>query len=260
MSDYLEKTFIFKSTDFKLEILSGVVIDTNTRSDTYVSGSGSSSSYRGSGSGSTQISSTVMVTKEVWIKAVSGKEYRLQFSDYAIRTGHVIHLGYVDDIQQILYNQTTDQFWYIGGFSWSLKASSWAPFWWLTLFIFPLTGWLIFSLAAIIGINRPGIDWTYIGTLVLIGAGLVLALLGSFLISLFYEILTNSSRTKDANGCLYEVFFSTRTKLNEIANQLQSKPPTAITQSESAFCSGCGKPAVPDGSFCGGCGTKLIAA
>ena len=224
MSDYLEKTFIFKSTDFKLKILSGVVINSDTRSNSY--------------------------GKEVWIKAVSGKEYRLLFPDYAIRAGHVIHLGYVDDIQQILYNQTIDQFWYLGEPEWAFKAYGWwASFWWLTLLIF-LAGCLV---VAIIGI--PIRD-----TQILIGGMLAASLFCSLLIKILTYNLVYLSRKKNINRYLAEVFFSTKTKLNEIANQLQSKPPTAITQSESSFCSGCGKPAVPDVVFCSGCGTKLIAA
>lgn len=61
MSDYIDTTFEFEGNTFPLRILTGVVIDTETRSDTHVS----------SRVDNLAVSSYVKVTKDIWLRSVS---------------------------------------------------------------------------------------------------------------------------------------------------------------------------------------------
>ena len=250
MSDYLEKTFQFRGKEIWLQIYSGIVIETDTRSDTYVSGSGKSSHFGGYGGGSTQISSTVVVTKELWIRTVSGKEYSFQIDDLAVRAGHIVDFGVVNGNNAILKNRTTDTTWYLGKaikhFLNKKRGVLHTLFW-------ALVGGASFfsSIWLVLGIAVLFIDHHEV-----LGTVICLSIVAAFTMYVIAVI----SRASQAKEALEREFLSLNPQMQEIANQLQSKPPTAITQSESAFCSGCGKPAVPDVVFCGGCGTKLIAA
>lgn len=98
MGDYTKKEVELFGKQRTFCALTGVVINANQRSDTYVSGSGSSSTYGGYGGGNTSIGSTVVVTSDIWIRGASGQEYRLRFNeDIPVREGNVIHAIYVSE-------------------------------------------------------------------------------------------------------------------------------------------------------------------
>lgn len=77
--------------NYEFHVLTGDVIDTTQRSDTHVSGSGSVSGYSGNVSGSTSISSIVVITRDVFVKADNGSEHALKFrGDMAFQVGNKI--------------------------------------------------------------------------------------------------------------------------------------------------------------------------
>ena len=124
MSDYTQKEIKLFGKKRIFRALTGMVINANQRSDTYVSGSGSSSSYSGYGGGQTSISSSVVVTSDIWIRSLSGKEHRLRFGrDIPVREGNVVHAVEVLDTEGkqisngdvLLYNSATEEWFYTGG-------------------------------------------------------------------------------------------------------------------------------------------------
>jgi len=92
----------------------GEVLDTDQRSDTYVHGSGSSMIYKGSGGGSTNISSSVVVNRDIWLKDIEGKEIHVRLNlDLPIRKGQIVYLFDFDTGKKrwtpLLYNYSTKE-------------------------------------------------------------------------------------------------------------------------------------------------------
>lgn len=120
MSDFFEKKINVAGEAYTLKALSGVVLDSTQRSDTHVSGSGSSLSYNGSGGGNMHVSSTVVVTSNFWMRGKSGKEYHLQYSrDIPARAGNVIHIvscsgKEIPSRDIFIYNSATEELYFVG--------------------------------------------------------------------------------------------------------------------------------------------------
>lgn len=119
MSDYIDTTFEFEGNNIPLRIFTGVVVDTETRSDTHVYGGGSYTS--GNQVHVSSVRSRVEVTKDVWLRYASGKEERFQFGDLAIRPGHILQISYftanfgktraTKSVRHIISNASTDIYW-----------------------------------------------------------------------------------------------------------------------------------------------------
>lgn len=93
MSDYTDlKEVKWFGKKYILRALSGVVMESSQRSDTYVSGGGTQ--------GNSYVNSTVSVTSQFWIVTQSGREVNLQLSgNLSARNGHVMHaLDMVDAV------------------------------------------------------------------------------------------------------------------------------------------------------------------
>lgn len=148
MSDYLSKNFNFRGADYTLNVLSGTVINTDTRSDTHVYGTGS----HANGQGHSSVSSYVTVTKDVWIRGLSGKEYCLKFGDIAIREGNIIHHGALkgSDSWLFLHNRNTEDFWTKSGNFSDLKISRLG---FLKPYIAFLLPWSIYCISILLSIN-----------------------------------------------------------------------------------------------------------
>jgi NADH pyrophosphatase NudC (nudix superfamily) len=77
--------------------------------------------------------------------------------------------------------------------------------------------------------------------------------------------LSVSKYIESFKSILKDKFFSLKPQMDEISTQLTTQVNPAVvidshTPPVSSFCSGCGKPLVPDSKFCGGCGTQLATA
>lgn len=93
MSDYTDlKEVKWFGKRYILRALSGVVMESSQRSDTYVSGGGTG--------GNSHVYSTVIVTSQFWIVTQSGREVNLQLrGNLTARNGHVMHaLDMVDAV------------------------------------------------------------------------------------------------------------------------------------------------------------------
>lgn len=81
-----EHKFEINGHKLTFSILSGMVLDTDQRSDTHVTGSGSVFVYKGIGTGQSKVNSTVEVNRDIWIKDDEDKEHHLRFNfDLPIR-------------------------------------------------------------------------------------------------------------------------------------------------------------------------------
>lgn len=73
-------------------VVSGVVLDTDQRSETHVHGHGSSMTWKGSGGGSMSVSSHTTVQRDIWLQEPDGKEHHLRFNfDLPVRAGQTLH-------------------------------------------------------------------------------------------------------------------------------------------------------------------------
>lgn len=122
------------------ESLTGEVIDTEQRSDTYTSGSSRTIVIDGTGGGSGHVSSTVVVHRDIWMRTANGHErhVRLQ-ADLPIRVGQRIAILSVRarkpstrrevDAVTSVYAPSTDTFWTIrklGDISTLLSLPKWS--------------------------------------------------------------------------------------------------------------------------------------
>ena len=75
--------------------LDGVVLDTDQRSDSYTSGSGRSVVIDGSGGGTTSVNTTVVVSRDIWLKDSDGLEHHVRImEDIPVRVGQEIAFIY----------------------------------------------------------------------------------------------------------------------------------------------------------------------
>ncbi len=106
-----------------LSSFAGKVLDTDQRSDTYVSGRGSSTVYQGSGGGSSYVSSKVVVQRDIWLVDKNGKELHIRTNkDIPVRTDQSVcvisatrknNSGNNWTEHCYLYNLNTDTFYFV---------------------------------------------------------------------------------------------------------------------------------------------------
>ena len=76
----------------------GTVIDTDQRSDSYVTGRGRMFVLEGTGGGASQTSTEVVVARDIWMQDSQGAEHHLRVSqDVPVRAGQQIGLVYYRD-------------------------------------------------------------------------------------------------------------------------------------------------------------------
>ena len=76
----------------------GVVLSTDQRSDSFVSGSGGTFIYEGTGAGSSQVSTKVVVARDIWLRDAQGDEHHVRImEDIPLRAGQHIALIYFRD-------------------------------------------------------------------------------------------------------------------------------------------------------------------
>lgn len=122
--------FKYRGRKLRFTTVSGEVLDTQQRSDTVVSGSGSVSG----GYGSTTITSQVNVTRDIWIKDKNGIETHLQYGfEIPVRTGHKLVRIFLEGeyltcgsgkIEMSLFNANTNQYWWVEGRDWLSKIEA----------------------------------------------------------------------------------------------------------------------------------------
>jgi hypothetical protein len=242
MSDYITTIVPFKDREYTLQILSGVVVDTETRSDTHVYGGGNNRA----------VSSYVEITKDIWIKGKSGKEYRYQFGDMPVRAGHVVHVGLIDDKVVIFWNR--DKYWFIGDYEFIQLHKGLSVTLWLLVLVPSLT----LATADLVMDSNHQFFGIFISSIIGFGIffGLIFTPIG---------IKKRKNYFESFKSVLKEKFFSLQTQMDEISFQLTTQVNPAVVidshaPSVDSYCSGCGKPHAPDSKFCGGCGTQLATA
>lgn len=254
MNEYLAKSFEIEGKKYDLNVHSGVVIKCETRSDTYVSGSGRSSSYKGYGSGSTTISSKVVVTKEIWIRTASGSEQRYNMEDLAVNNGHIVHIGIVNGHNAILHNRTTNNSWFLD----SMKNINSKNYGFLERIVLGLMG---------VGLLFGGI-WALIGLAYLWVSNhgfLAMVIILSVVGGIVWYVRNLSVKSKQIKDAIGSNFFGLESNMAEVAAILKSPPQLQNSQNSQAelpkmFCSDCGKPVLRESAFCGGCGIKVAIA
>ena len=75
--------------------LEGVVLNTSQRSDSYTSGTGRTVVIDGSGGGTTSVNTTVVVSRDIWIRDPDGLEHHVRImEDVPVRVGQQIAFIY----------------------------------------------------------------------------------------------------------------------------------------------------------------------
>jgi hypothetical protein len=241
MSDFITSTVPFEGENYELQILTGTVIDANTRSDTHVSGGGNNNV-------GVNISSYVTVTNDVWVKGISGQEYQFRLGNVAVRPGNIVEVFIIQDEVFYFVNRTIDKQWHFGKYPY-IKAAGIT----YKMFILPLMATFITFLFAQ---NIYGLIFAF-----LFGLSITL----SYRYSMSKEIAFTFAM-KSFWPVVKEQMRSLASQRDEIATQLQAqatrgvKEVHGVASTKNSFCSSCGKPLVPGAKFCAGCGTNLVTA
>ena len=104
----------------------GIVLSTDQRSDSFVSGSGRTFTYEGTGGGASQVSTKVVVARDIWLRDAQGDEHHVRVEeDVPLRAGQHVALIYFRDTspkpkrdQNLLvsiFSLSTNQSYSIGG-------------------------------------------------------------------------------------------------------------------------------------------------
>lgn len=102
--------FRFNGRAVRLEVITGEVLGTEQRSDTHVSGGGSTYTVGNSVQGSTNISSNVIVTRNIRLKTQDGGLHDIQLQgDFPLSTGDRLSIFAINDHYYRVYNHTTRQ-------------------------------------------------------------------------------------------------------------------------------------------------------
>lgn len=285
MSDHTRKEVDLFGKKQIFRALSGTVISTNQRSDTYVSGSGNNGSVGGSGGGKMSISSTVVVTSDIWIRGLSGQEYRLRFKeDIPVCEGNIIHAidivknfterisTFNQEIQDfrfethlkeevvsrvLLYNNTTGEWFYIGELDCNVRNAHLTK---MSLLLIPVST----IVGGIIGSRYGRYSYDNYATFGgIVGFLLGLLIVGGLYVNIKYGI-TSSSDWKKLGGYFRDNFMRdldavsqkfTLANTTEIPVSLGNG--SANSEGHKAFCTQCGNAIAKNAAFCGGCGEKL---
>ena len=109
---------------FSFRTISGEVIGTDQRSDSYTTGSSRTVVYEGSGGGSGHVETEVVVNRDIWFRDGAGQEHHVRIqSDVPVRAGQHVAMVYlkaerpasrtaVSDLVTV-YVMSTDRYWTI---------------------------------------------------------------------------------------------------------------------------------------------------
>ena len=109
-------------TTFRFSALSGEVVGTEQRSDSYTTGSSRTVVIDGTGGGGGHVSTSVVVSRDIWLRDAAGDEHHVRVqADLPIRTGQriaILHLQAtrpstkrkIDSLVSV-YTPSTDTYW-----------------------------------------------------------------------------------------------------------------------------------------------------
>lgn len=285
MSDYTKKEVELFGKKQTFRALSGVVLKQQQRSDTYVSGSGSSSSVGGSGSGHTTIRTTVVITTDIWIRGLSGQEYRLDFEqDIPAREGNVIHAIDVLDSSDIkvsngyvlLYNSTTGEWFHTGGLNATVRNISVAKNMRRIISVVTLSGCIVGFVWALVIFNTDFRPEFSIFPKVIFSLGFLGFIVGFIVAAIYHSMVAGNlpKARKELSDNFQESFIA---ELDQVAKNFtetksESKtvelpkviaPESVLSEHQKllpVFCTQCGTGIAENAAFCGSCGTKLAVA
>ena len=152
-------------TTFRVLSLSGEVIGTEQRSDSYTTGSSRTIVIEGTGGGSGRVDTTVLVSRDVWLRDAGGNEHHIRVqADLPIRTGQRIAFlslqasrpvtGQRVDSLVSVYAPSTDTYWKIQTLDKVAKTLS-EPKWDGAAFLGLLLLWVVSLGLCLIGIGVP---------------------------------------------------------------------------------------------------------
>jgi hypothetical protein len=216
VSDYIQREIELYGKKVILRVLTGVVMKIDQRSDSHVSGYGRNSSYNGYGGGNVQISTDVVVTTNIWIRGLSGQEYRLKYvQDISVREGNIIHDIEIHDLygnrisngSVMLYNSTTDDLFYTGGMNDSTRNICQNCTRWTIIFI-------VMSSLTLIGLIYGGVN-----LMIIFG---IVGLVAGHIISGGYLGVINGSKSSSDKKILKKHLQDFFTEFNQISKMFIS--------------------------------------
>lgn len=130
--------FLASGRNFSLRCVSGIVVGTDQRSDTRVTGEGRTVVIDGYGGGRTSISSTVTISRDIWLQDPAGQEIHLRTNqDIPVRQGQKMSFIYLRgehlykqrpfEVLLTIYNASVNQSWLISDPGQVLKARPFNP-------------------------------------------------------------------------------------------------------------------------------------
>ncbi len=152
-------------TTFRFSALSGEVIDTEQRSDSYTTGSSRTVVIDGTGGGGGHVSTTVVVSRDIWLRDAAGQEHHVRVQqDLPIRAGQRIAFlslraarpvtkRKVDSLMSV-YTPSTDTYWKVRELAEVAKTLS-QPDWSATASLGLLLLWGVSLLLCLAGVGVP---------------------------------------------------------------------------------------------------------
>ena len=152
-------------TTFRFSSLSGEVVGTEQRSDSYTTGSSRTVVIDGTGGGGGHVSTTVVVSRDIWLRDVAGDEHHVRVqADLPIRTGQQLAILYlqatrpstkreVDSLVSV-YTPSTDTYWKVRELEEVAKTLT-TPIWSLPAFVCLVAFWGISLFLCLAGVGIP---------------------------------------------------------------------------------------------------------
>ena len=161
-------------TTFSLSTLSGEVINTEQRSDSYTTGSSRTVVIDGTGGGGGHVSTTVVVSRDIWLRDARGEEHHVRVQkDLPIRAGQRIAILYLQATRPLtkrnfnalvsIYAPSTDTYWTIRPLD-AIATLLSLPTWNRVAYLGLLAFWGVSLLLCLAGVGIPvvislGIVW-----------------------------------------------------------------------------------------------------
>ena len=152
-------------TTFRFSALSGEVIDTEQRSDSYTTGSSRTVVIDGTGGGGGHVSTTVVVSRDIWLRDATGHEHHVRVqADLPVRAGQWLAILYlqatrpstkrkVDSLVSV-YMPSTDTYWKVLELEEVAKTLS-TPTWSMTAFVCLVALWVVSLFLCLAGVGIP---------------------------------------------------------------------------------------------------------
>lgn len=118
--------FKFNQKEAEIKAVTGEVLSTEQRSDTHVSGGGSTYSLGTAVQGSTSIRSTVVVTRNIRLKTQDGRQHDLQLeADFPLAQGDKLSVFIVNGGYYLVHNHTTGLEFAFPFIAWAKPINRW---------------------------------------------------------------------------------------------------------------------------------------